>query len=131
MLMKAAPASSGCACSGLDGGLNRASPQVPKPAAGESLSTYAAWMQPAGSVCTSVALSQPGSSWRRLSSLELAAAQAARLMHSPTSSMFAGPVFAAENGTLKWYFGAPYCIEFLLAGALMNTLVVSLHTRAK
>lgn len=60
-----------------------------------------------------------------------ALADATRLIRASFMRVLAGPFFGAEAVTTQKYFLAAYWVEFLLAAALMNILLVTRHTRAE
>ncbi|WP_431899567.1 ABC transporter permease [Nonomuraea sp. bgisy101] len=60
-----------------------------------------------------------------------ALAEATELIQVSFMRVLAGPFFDAEAVTTQKYFLAAYWVEFLLAAALMNILLVTRHTRAE
>ncbi|MET9343724.1 ABC transporter permease [Nonomuraea sp. NPDC003804] len=60
-----------------------------------------------------------------------AMAEATQLIQTSFMRVLAGPVFGAEAITTQKYFLAAYWVEFLLAAALMNILLITRHTRAE
>ncbi|MEV0614867.1 ABC transporter permease [Nonomuraea sp. NPDC050404] len=57
--------------------------------------------------------------------------EATRLIRFTFMRVLAGPFFGAEAVTTQKYFLAAYWVEFLLAAALMNVLLITRHTRAE
>ncbi|WP_188196581.1 ABC transporter permease [Nonomuraea sp. SYSU D8015] len=60
-----------------------------------------------------------------------ARAEAAQLIRGSFMRVLAGPVFGDGAVTSQQYFLAAYWVEFLLAAALMNILLITRHTRAE
>ncbi|WP_433241016.1 ABC transporter permease [Streptosporangium sp. CA-135522] len=60
-----------------------------------------------------------------------ALAEATRLIRVSFMKVLAGPFFGVEAVTTQKYFLAAYWVEFLLAAALMNMLLITRHTRAE
>ncbi|GLW09603.1 hypothetical protein Misp01_47320 [Microtetraspora sp. NBRC 13810] len=60
-----------------------------------------------------------------------ALAEATQLIRASFMRALAGPVFGGGAVTSQSYFLAAYWVEFLLAAALMNMLLVTRHTRAE
>ncbi|MGR6918163.1 ABC transporter permease [[Actinomadura] parvosata] len=60
-----------------------------------------------------------------------ARAEAAQLIKASFMRVLAGPVFGDGPLTPQSYFLAAYWVEFLLAAALMNILLITRHTRAE
>ncbi|GAA5063325.1 ABC-2 type transport system permease protein [Thermocatellispora tengchongensis] len=58
-------------------------------------------------------------------------AEAAQLIRTSFMRVLAGPVFGERAVTSQSYFLAAYWVEFLLAAALMNILLITRHTRAE
>ncbi|AQZ61749.1 PROBABLE TETRONASIN-TRANSPORT INTEGRAL MEMBRANE PROTEIN ABC TRANSPORTER [[Actinomadura] parvosata subsp. kistnae] len=60
-----------------------------------------------------------------------ARAEAAQMIRASFMRVLAGPVFGDGPVTPQGYFLAAYWVEFLLAAALMNILLITRHTRAE
>ncbi|MEU6728080.1 hypothetical protein ABZ917_30615 [Nonomuraea wenchangensis] len=60
-----------------------------------------------------------------------ARAEAAQMIKASFMRVLAGPVFGEGAVTSQSYFLAAYWVEFLLAAALMNILLITRHTRAE
>ncbi|MFG1708813.1 ABC transporter permease [Nonomuraea sp. M3C6] len=60
-----------------------------------------------------------------------ALAEATQMIQVSFMRVLGGPVFGAEAITTQRYFLAAYWVEFLLAAALMNILLITRHTRAE
>lgn len=60
-----------------------------------------------------------------------ALAEASQMIRVSFMRVLGGPLFGAEAVTTQKYFLAAYWVEFLLAAALMNVLLITRHTRAE